>query len=280
MELTRTTVTVAGSAPVHLSVIDAAPAAHAQGTMVFIHGAGGCAEQWAPQLMRFSRNYRVIAFDLRGHGQSEAPRSAYTLEEFLWDFTQLIDRLQVREPFILAAHSFGGPIALTFTAAQPQRVARLALLATAPEIHLHPVLETVLKSPIPITALERLHPVLAPKLHAPLFVIKRVLAGTFCPWRGWDLLPQITTPTLIIGGQFDFIVPPPVLQRMHRLMPQARLEIIRYARHLPQLDVHKRSIALSSIFLASGIAGAVRLKVTIFSGRRGFCDSNARSTPA
>jgi 3-oxoadipate enol-lactonase len=236
MNPTRTTVVVAGSAPVRLSVIDVAPTAPVRGTMVFVHGAGGCAEQWLPQVTCFARNYRVVAFDLRGHGQSEAPRSAYTLEEFLWDFTQLLDRLEIREPFLLMAHSFGGPIALTFTAAQPHRVARLTLVATAPEIHLHPVLETVLKLPIPLTALERLRPILAPKLHAPLFVIKRVLAGTLFPWRGWDLLPQITTPTLIIGGQFDFIVPTSALQRMHRLLPDSQLEIIRYARHLPQLE--------------------------------------------
>jgi len=236
MDLPRTMVTVAGSAPVRLSVIDHVPSAAAHGTMVFIHGAGGNAEQWAPQLAYFARSYRVIAFDLRGHGRSETPRSAYTLEEFLWDFAQLLDRMHVSEPFILVAHSFGGPIALTFTAAQPQRVARLALMATAPEMHLHPLYETMLKLPIPLGTLERLRPVIAPRLYAPLFVIKRVLTSTLFPWRGWDLLPQIATPTLIIGGQFDFIVPPPLLQRMQRLMPGARLEIIRYARHLPQLE--------------------------------------------
>lgn len=235
MHVTRTTVTVAGSAPVRLHVVERAPA-HPRGTMVFIHGAGGSAEQWAPQFEHFGRSYRVIAFDLRGHGQSETPRSAYTLEEFLWDFTQVLDRMHVAEPFVLAAHSFGGPIALTFTAAQPHRVARLALLATAPEMHLHPLYEMLIKLPIPLSTLERLRPIIAPKLHAPLFVIKRVLTSTLFPWRGWDLLPQITPPTLIIGGQFDFIVPPPLLQRMQRLIAGSRLDIIRYARHLPQLE--------------------------------------------
>ncbi|KPV50850.1 alpha/beta hydrolase, partial [Kouleothrix aurantiaca] len=56
------------------------------------------------------------------------------------------------------------------------------------------------------------------------------------PWRGWGLLPGIRTPTLIIGGQFDFLVPPSVLQRTRAELPNARFELIRYARHLPHLE--------------------------------------------
>ena len=59
---------------------------------------------------------------------------------------------------------------------------------------------------------------------------------TLFPWRGWDLLPLVRPPTLIIGGQFDFIVPVSVLQRMRAGLPNARFELVRYARHLPQLE--------------------------------------------
>jgi pimeloyl-ACP methyl ester carboxylesterase len=237
MLLPRTTVRVSGTAPVQLSIIDTGkPGGGARGTIICLHGAGGDAEQWRHQITYFRDKYRVIAPDLRGHGRSDAPRSAYSLEEFLWDFTQILDQLQVEEPFVLFAHSFGGPIALTFAAAQPQRVARMVLIATAPEIHLHPFYELILKLPAPIESLERLRPIIAPKLGAPLFVIKRVLAGTLFPWRGWDLLPTVTTPTLIVGGQFDLIVRNDVLQRMRAGLRDARLEIIRYTRHLPQLE--------------------------------------------
>jgi pimeloyl-ACP methyl ester carboxylesterase len=63
-----------------------------------------------------------------------------------------------------------------------------------------------------------------------------VLSGTLFPWRGWSLLPSIAAPTLILGGQFDFIVLPPTLTRMQSLMPNARFELIRYTGHLPQLE--------------------------------------------
>jgi pimeloyl-ACP methyl ester carboxylesterase len=216
-------------------VIDTGPP-QPQGTIVMIHGAGGDANQWKHQITALSNRYRVIAPDLRGHGQSDIPRSAYSLEEFLWDFAQMLEQLHVAEPFVLMAHSFGGPIALTFAAAQPRRISRLILMATAPEMHLSPFYETLLKLPLPVDQLDRLRPILFPRLYAPLFVLKRVLAGTLFPWRGWDLLPQVQVPTLIIGGQFDFIVPTATLHRMAGLMPNAHFELVRYTGHLPQLE--------------------------------------------
>ena len=93
-----------------------------RGTIVCIHGAGGNAEQWKHQIAHFSQHYRVIAPDLRGHDQSERPRSSYTLEEFLWDFTHMLEQLAIAEPFFLLAHSFGGPIGLTFAAPNPAAV--------------------------------------------------------------------------------------------------------------------------------------------------------------
>jgi pimeloyl-ACP methyl ester carboxylesterase len=237
MEFPRIAITVAGARPVRLSTIDTGPSAQLGGkAIVCVHGAGGQAEQWKHQIEYFSQRYRMIAPDLRGHGQSEQPRSAYSLDEFLEDFAQLLERLQVSEPFILMAHSFGGPIALTFAAMQPQRVSKLVLIATAPEIHLSPVVEMLLRLPLPMRTLERLRPIFAPKLYAPLWVIQRVLASTLFPWRGWGLLPQIVVPTLIVGGQLDLIVPVAGLQRMRAELPNARLEIVRYARHLPQIE--------------------------------------------
>src|SRR5262245_5038829 len=184
MDFPRTTITVAGTLPVRLSAIDIGPTeppVPARGTIVCIHGAGGQAEQWKFQIAYFSRHYRVIAPDLRGHGRSEQPRSAYSLEEFLWDFTQTLERLKVAEPFILMAHSFGGPIALTFAASQPQRISKLVLVATAPEMHLNPFYEALLKLPLPLRTLDRLKPILMPNFYAPLFVLQRVLAGTLFP---------------------------------------------------------------------------------------------------
>ncbi|MEF3274317.1 MAG: alpha/beta fold hydrolase [Chloroflexus sp.] len=233
----RKEIQLTGTSPVRLSVVDVEPPHHQrQGTIVCIHGCAGNLEQWAPQIAHLSSRYRVIAPDLRGHGRSEVVNSAYSLEEFLWDLTQLLTRLQVEEPFILMAHSFGGPIAITFAASQPHRVKHLILIATGPEMHLHPLHERIVKLPISLAMLERLRPIVMPKTYAPIKVIQRVLAGTLFRWNGRAVLPLVSTPTLIIAGQWDFIAPVAQARESQQLMPNARLEVVRYTRHLPHLE--------------------------------------------
>jgi pimeloyl-ACP methyl ester carboxylesterase len=158
------------------------------------------------------------------------------LEEFLWDFTQLVHQLKVEEPFTLMAHSFGGPLAITFTQGRLEAIDKLVLVASSPDMRLETWIEMILKSPISLSVLERLRPILLPKTFAPLFVIQKVTAGSLFRWRGWDLLPLIKKPTLIVGGQFDHIVRTKSLEKMHKLIPNSRLEIIRYTRHLPHLE--------------------------------------------
>ncbi|MCU0490235.1 MAG: alpha/beta hydrolase [Chloroflexaceae bacterium] len=233
----RTTITVSGSVPVRLSVIDVGPLkSPGRGTVVCIHGAGGTATQWEKQLAHLAPNYRVIAPDLRGHGQSEKPDSAYSLEEFLWDFTQLLSVMKVEEPFTLMAHSFGGPIAITFAATQAARLNRLVLIATGPEMGLNPLQEFVIKSPLPLKYLEFIRPILWPKTYAPVFVLQKLLGGTLFHWKGYRLLPQVRVPTLVIGGQWDFIVSEAMARKTAELLPDARLEIVRYTRHLTHLE--------------------------------------------
>lgn len=233
----RKTIQVAGTAPVRLSVVDVGPLSQpSKGTIVCIHGCAGHLEQWQQQIAHLAQEYRVIAPDLRGHGQSQVVASSYSLEEFLWDITQVLTKLGVNEPFVLMAHSFGGPIAITFAATQPQRVSHLVLVATGPEMHLNPLHEFVVKLPFPLGVLESLRPVLMPKSYAPVSVIQRVLAGTLFKWNGRQILPEVQTPTLLIAGQWDFIAPASQAEESQRLLPNARLEVVRYTRHLPHLE--------------------------------------------
>src|SRR5690606_36714895 len=138
--------------------------------------------------------------------------------------------------FILMAHSFGGPVAITFAASQPHRVSRPVLIATGPEMHINPVHEIIIKPPLPLGYPERLRPLAMPKTYATVRVIQRVLAGTLFRWDGYKVLPQVRTPTLIIAGQWDFIAPVRQAEAAHALLPNSRLEVVRYTRHLPHLE--------------------------------------------
>ena len=234
----RREVEVSGTSPVRLNVIDIGPLnGSSQGTLVCLHGCAGRAEQWEKQIEHLAPNYRVVVPDLRGHGLSASPpKAAFSLEEFLWDFSQLLDLLAIERPFTLLAHSFGGPIAITYAATNAAHVSRLVLIATGPKMQLNPTHEFVVKLPISLAILEKLRPILMPKTYATASVIQKVLAGTLFRWNGYEILPRVKTPTLLIAGQWDFIAPLDQSREAAELLPDARLEVVRYTRHLPHLE--------------------------------------------
>ena len=124
LELYRREVRISTHPLVRLSAIDIAPE-HPQWTMVFVHGFGGQAIQWKHQLRKFGNANRVIALDLRGHGQSDKPHGDYTMSQIQTDLASALETLGVTGKFILIGHSFGGAIVTEYAHAHPERVARL-----------------------------------------------------------------------------------------------------------------------------------------------------------
>ena len=130
--LYRVNVPIRGVSESFLSVIDLWPEG-VERTILFVHGYAGVAETWEHQLNTFSRDYRVIAADLRGHGQSDAPYTRYTMPELVDDILNIADTLKLPKQFILVGHSFGGSICVEFARAHPERLENLILIATAGE---------------------------------------------------------------------------------------------------------------------------------------------------
>ncbi|MBI5107118.1 MAG: alpha/beta hydrolase [Rhodocyclales bacterium] len=101
--------------------------------MVFMHGFPEFWYCWHAQLEEFGKDYRAVAFDLRGHNLSDKPAGveAYRIKPLLEDLRQLIEHLRAgREDksCVLVAHDWGGAIAWTFAAAYPQYVNRLVII--------------------------------------------------------------------------------------------------------------------------------------------------------
>jgi pimeloyl-ACP methyl ester carboxylesterase len=98
--------------------------------LVMVHGLATNLAFWALNYAPvFSEHYKVIIYDLRGHGRSDMPASGYTPIEMAADLGKLLDHYGIDRAHIIS-HSFGGSVALNFACQQPERVASLVLLDT------------------------------------------------------------------------------------------------------------------------------------------------------
>jgi len=79
--------------------------------LVFVHGVACHRGFWASQVQHFARHHRVLAVDLRGHGESDAPEQPYTMAGFADDVLWLCAQLDIRRP-VVVGHSLGGLVAL------------------------------------------------------------------------------------------------------------------------------------------------------------------------
>ncbi len=94
---------------------------------VLIHGAFGSRAHYSEQISYFSRKHRVIAMDLRGHGETPAPDHGYSITQFADDVASLCESVGVTRANIVG-HSMGGVIAVDLGARYPDLVRAAATL--------------------------------------------------------------------------------------------------------------------------------------------------------
>ncbi|MEM7112046.1 MAG: alpha/beta fold hydrolase [Chloroflexota bacterium] len=232
-DLYRTSVPIRGVAGADLSVLDLHPAG-ATKTIMFVHGYAGVLESWEFQINHFvAQNFRVVAPDLRGHGQSDAPYTQYTMAEMVSDLQSVVEHLDFPDQFILVAHSFGGSIATEYANAYPERLEKLVLIATAGEFPLPKIANWALRLPLRLfRPLWRFRP----RWDAELHVVKRLMANNMRHWKGWTLLENITTPTLVLTGERDNYFPRYVYEDVGKHIPGAEVYDVGSAKHKVQLE--------------------------------------------
>ncbi len=235
-DLYRRNVPIPGVAGTNLSLLDLWPEG-AERTIFFLHGYAGVLESWEFQINYFaSNNYRVIAPDLRGHGQSDAPYTRYTMDELVADLYAITQTLELSEKFVLVAHSFGGSIAVEYANAHPEQLDKLVLIATAGEYPLPRFANWLLK--LPLTWLRPFWKYRT-RWDAELHVIKRMMTNNMRHWQGWSLMRNITTPTLIITGERDTYFPRRVFEDVGKMIPNAEVVDVGSAKHKVQLERHQ-----------------------------------------
>jgi pimeloyl-ACP methyl ester carboxylesterase len=98
--------------------------------VILIHGITSSLAQWYIEILpALTQHYRVIVYDLRGHGLSEMPAGGYDSETMAGDLLGLMDHLGV-ESACLVGHSYGGAIALHLAMLERRRVRGVVLLDT------------------------------------------------------------------------------------------------------------------------------------------------------
>ncbi|VVJ16042.1 Hydrolase [Amycolatopsis camponoti] len=240
--------------------------------IVLLHGIAGSAETWAPVLARCAAlGRRVLAPDLPGHGESEAPRADYGLGAMASTVRDVLAVSGVRHATVVG-HSLGGGVAMQFAYQFPEMCDRLVLVGSAglgPEVS--PVLRATALPGAPAVlaltvnrvtlAIARASARLGRRLGGSLKTETRELARHFgsladparrraflfiarslIDLRGQrasaveKLYLAEAVPTLLVWGARDPLIPLSHGRRTAEVLPNGRLTVRENAKHFPHVS--------------------------------------------
>lgn len=101
-------------------------------TIVFIHGLSDSLDYWRRLSLMLSDEYKVLIYDLRGHGESDLGNEEFSMDLLSDDLYNLFLKLNIKKASLIGL-SLGGNIALTFTLKHPELVEKLVLMSTFSE---------------------------------------------------------------------------------------------------------------------------------------------------
>lgn len=226
--------------------------------VVFIHGFPFNKFMWTPQFESFKGAFRVITYDVRGHGSSDAGNEDFSIDLFVEDLLAFLDNLGL-DKVALCGLSMGGYIALKAMEKYPGRFSALVLsdtqcIADTPEAKAKRMstIEKIKKSGVKKYAEDSLPHFFAPAtlkekpaaieaikemiLETPESVLCKTLLALANREETCKLLSAIKVPTLILVGEEDKITPPTVARQMQGKIHNARLTILKNAGHLANLE--------------------------------------------
>ncbi len=193
---------------------------------------------WKYQIPYLSRYFRVVTFDQRGNGRSDRPAEGYDLETRYQDLTAVLDAT-ARAPFAVVALSCAAMLAFRYVVEHPERVSHLILIAgqyseSVPQPFEEKVasvirgdfdgwrqrlFKRVFQEPHSLKGIEDMFAWSGETTPDVLVESLRAIDGTSVH----DLLPRITTPTLVLHGTQDKIVPYSHAKKLVDAVPGGRL---------------------------------------------------------
>jgi proline iminopeptidase len=235
-----------------------------------LHGGPGADHSsYKPSFSPLSQKLQLVYFDHRGQGRSARGNPAtYTLDNNVEDMEALRQYLGL-EQIVVIGGSYGGMVALTYASRYPERVSHLIVYATVPDFRFLARAQTTLAekgTPEQQAIAQHLwqgtfrdeaHLREYFRVMAPLYSYRYVPNASDAAWsrtilsvdainvafsgflRTYDVrshLPNITAPTLVIGGRHDWICAPEFSEDIAALIPDADLRIFEQSGHSIRAD--------------------------------------------
>jgi 3-oxoadipate enol-lactonase len=224
---------------------------------------------WDRSVPELSRSFRVLRYDLRGHGASDAPVGAYSLDRLGHDVLELLDALQVGQAHFLGL-SLGGFVGQWLGIYAPDRIERLVLSNTssylASELPFDKQIRTVLAAKdmtaiadefmrnwFPASMLAGQNEIVDEFRTMVLTTPARGLAGCYAALRDTDLrrtISLITAPTLVIGGEDDTVTRASHSEAIAATIPNATLTLLPGV-HMLNVEQPERFLSAVTSFLRS-----------------------------
>ena len=241
-----------------LFAIEAGPELGSAPTILLGHGIAGDHSHWAPVANELVRSgFRVVVFDQRGHGRSQAGRDGFAVEMLGADLATVVQELGGQGRLVVGGHSMGGIGVQSMLRFRPEVAARIdgfALVATLPEPIDGPVARVV-GSGVGLRLYRR---ILANRSLARL-VLRSAFGERFSmavldqirdTWArtpdetllglgeglaGFDFLVDlagIAVPTVVVCGDRDTVTPLDLSRKIAAVVPGAKLDVVEGAGHM------------------------------------------------
>jgi 3-oxoadipate enol-lactonase len=226
--------------------------------VILIHGFPFNRIMWDKQVELLKERYRVIAYDVRGHGNSDAGTGDFSIGLFASDLISLMDSLKI-EKAIICGLSMGGYIALNLIENYPERINALILCDTTCKADTPEgidkrmkTIETIIESGVEAYADGSLKNFFAPDsfktrkeeiaevrqmmLETTEHTLVETMLALSKRKETCNKLNEIKVPVLILVGKEDIITPPEAATFMHQKIKGSVLGIIEHAGHISNLE--------------------------------------------
>ena len=225
--------------------------------ILLLHGLGSTKADWELQKEKFSSDFRIIAPDIRGHGNSTKPkdREAYGIPQFAEDMKLLLDKLDIAK-CIVVGFSMGGAIAFEMATKYNDLISKMVIVNTAPDFNtLGEMGDQMIRERTEMLRSQGME-AMAKKVADGMFpeddqkdlreaFYKRANENdleayynsfiTLMNWGIGDKVRSIEIPSLVVASDMDY-TPVALKESYTSKMKNAKLKIIKNSRHGVTMD--------------------------------------------